>query len=144
MFSVSVRHFRIICAVALLLLALTQLPVLGLTHFSEGVTNARMWRYFEATAPYWVLFVYPLAVLALFLIGLVGMINFWPVSRWCLAIALVGSLAVRPFFGLTVYSPYEGFISSALGLSGTWLVTVSFWSPLAQHFRGTRSGRVVP
>jgi hypothetical protein len=45
MLSVSVRHFRVICVVALASLVLAQLPTWGLLSFSKGVATLRMYKY---------------------------------------------------------------------------------------------------
>jgi hypothetical protein len=143
MLSVSVRQFRFACSVALVSLLLSQLPYLRLITFSEGVAKARAWRYFQAAAPAWALILYAIAFWALLLIGLIGMLNFWRYSRWCLLIAMLGSLLMRPFLGLSVYSAYEAVFATLFGMSTVWAVTVSFWSPLAGRFERPIGGQVV-
>jgi hypothetical protein len=143
MLSVSVRQFRFVCAFGLATLLLAQLPALGLITFSEAVSNARAWRYFEATAPGWLILVYAIVVWAMLLIGLVTMLNFWRYSRWYLLIAVLGALPMRPFLGLSVYSPYEAILASLFAISTVWLVTISFWSPLANRFERPKGGPVV-
>jgi hypothetical protein len=138
MFSVSVRQFRIVCAVAIVSLLLAQLPGLGFISFTAGVTNARGWKYFEASVSGWVFWLYVLVYWVLLLIGLVGMLNFWRFARWCLLVALAGAIAMRPFLGLTVYSAYEAFLGSVFGSLCVWLLTLSFWSPMAEHFQRQR------
>jgi hypothetical protein len=144
MLSVSVRQFRFVCVVALLSLALTQLPGLGLISFSEGVTNARMWRYFDALAPGWVIWVYAIVLWPLLLVSFIGMLNFWPSARWCLIAVVLGGLLMRPFLGLSVYSPYEAVLGTVFGFSCAWLLTISFWTPLANRFTATPGGSIVP
>jgi len=144
MLSVSVRQFRIVCVLALVSLALAQFPGLGLISFSEGVTNARMWRYFEAVAPGWVLWLYAIAYWALLLLSLIGMLNFWSFARWCFVLAVLGALLMRPFLGLSVYSPYEAILASVFGLSCAWLLTISFWTPIANRFSTSAGGSIVP
>ena len=94
--------------------------------------------------PVWVLWAYAFGVVALLVIGLVGMLNFWRFSRWCLVAALGAALVLRPFLGLTVYSPYEAFFASVFGLSVAWLVTISFWTPIAGRFGAKSDGGFVP
>lgn len=149
MFSVSVRLFRLVCVVALISLLFTQLPRLGLISFSEGVTNAQGWRYFEATAPNWAVSLYAVVYWVLLLIGLVGMLNFWRFARWCLLVGQCGAVLVRPFLGLSVYSAYEAVLGSLCGYLSAWLITISFWSPMADRFTGSigalrAAGRVSP
>jgi hypothetical protein len=144
MLSVSVRQFRIVCIVALLSLVFAQLPGLGLISFSEEVTNARMWRYYEMAVPGWVLWWYGLTYWALLLVSLIGMPYFWNFARWCLVIAWVGALLMRPFLGLSVYSPCEAFLASVFGLACCWLLAVSFWTPLADRFIAKPGGSIVP
>jgi hypothetical protein len=137
MLAVSVRQFRVVCVVALVSLALAQMPRLGVISFSAGVTNARGWRYFEAAAPGWLLWLYTLAYWSLLLAGLIGMLNFWRSARWCLLVAVLGAVLMRPFLGLSVYSPFEGTLGGLFALSCAWLVTISLWSPLASRFTGS-------
>jgi hypothetical protein len=144
MLSVSVRQFRIVCVIALVSLALAQLPGLGLISFSEGVTNARMWMHFEMTAPRWAFWLYAVAYWALLLVSLIGMLNFWSFARWCFAIAVLGAPLLRPFLGLSVYSPYEAFLASVFGFSCVWLFTISFWTPIAERFTVGWGDAIVP
>jgi hypothetical protein len=137
--SVSVRLFRSVCVVALASLLLVQLQVVGLVSLSSGVATARMWKYYEALAPWWLTWVYGIAEFALLLVGLVGMLNFWRFSRWCVLLALALGLCVRPFLGLAVYSAYEASLGGLSGIVCTWLVSISFWSPFAERFT-ERSG----
>jgi hypothetical protein len=134
MLSVSVRQFRVICLVALASLVLLQLPTWGLLSLSKGVATLRRYQHYETVVPVWVLWTYAIVAFASLVIGLVGMLNFWRFSRWCLVAVLLAALLVRPFLGLTVYSAYEAFFTSVFGLSCVWLVTVSFWTPIAERF----------
>jgi hypothetical protein len=132
--SISVRIFRCACVVALASLVLVQLQTWGLVSLSSGVATAREWKYYEALAPSWLLWYYGLTEFALLLIGLVGMLNFWRSSRWCVLIAVVLGLCARPLLGLAVYSAYEASLGGLSATACTWLVTISFWSPLAGRF----------
>jgi hypothetical protein len=134
MLSVSVRQFRVTCIVALASLLLLQLPTWGVLSLSKGVETLRRYQHYEAAAPVWMLWTYAILGTALLVIGLVGMMNFWRFSRWCLVAVPLAGLLIRPFFGLTVYSPYEGFFTGVFGISCVWLLTVSFWTPIADRF----------
>jgi hypothetical protein len=90
------------------------------------------------------LWTYVIVVFSVLIIGLVGMLNFWRFSRWCLVAVLAASLILRPFLGLTVYSPYEALFTSIFGLSSVWLLTVSFWTRIAERFVRKSEVRVVP
>jgi hypothetical protein len=146
MLNVSVRQFRFVCVVALLSLALVQLPGLGLISFSDAITTARKWRYFEASVSGWLLWLYAAADFLLILVSLIGMLNFWGFARWCLVIATVIGILMHLFLGLSVYSPYEGFLAGIFGFSCVWLLTISFWTPMAKRFgdSDTPGGSIVP
>ena len=134
MFSVSVRQFRIVCVLALAAHILNLVPSLGLVTFTNEVRTLRKWAHFDAVLTGWTLWGYSFVSWALILVGLIGMLNFWRSARWCLVIALAGSVLMRPFLGLSVYSAYEAALGTILGVGCAWLVTVSFWSPFANHF----------
>ncbi len=136
MFRVSVTQFRIVCIIAFAGLLLAQLPGFGLISFSDGVRTARRWMHFEAAITGWHFWLYGIVYWALLLIGLVGMLNFWRFARWCLLAALAGAILMRPFMGLSVYSTYEAVLGSVVGYCCVWLVTMSFWSPMADRFKG--------
>jgi hypothetical protein len=142
MLSVSVRQFRLVCVLALVALLLYVLPALGAFSFSKGVTTLRMYKFYEALAPGWVLWAYTVIEFALLVVGLIGMLNFWRLSRWCLVVALALAFAARPFLGLVVYSAYEGFCASLFGFAVLWLLTVSFWTPIADRFVGKKGAHV--
>jgi hypothetical protein len=144
MLSVSVRQFRVVCLIALLSVLLIQLPILRLISFSEGVTTARAWKYFGSTLPGWALWVYAVTSFSLVAVGLVGMLRFWRLSRWCLLAVYLIALVARPFLGLAVYSAYEAFVGSVFGCTSAWLITISFWSPLAERFKTNSGGEIVP
>jgi hypothetical protein len=144
MLSVSVRQFRIVCSIALVSLLLIQLPALGLISFSEGVTAARTWKYFGMALPVWVLWVYAYTRVTLLVVGLVGMLRFWRFSRWCLVAVFLCALVVRPFLGLAVYSAYEAFLGTVFEFVSAWLITISFWSPIAERFRANSGEQIVP
>jgi hypothetical protein len=142
MLSVSVRQFRLACVLALVALILYVLPALGALSFSKGVTTLRMYKFYEALAPAGVLWTYTVIAFALVVVGLVGMLNFWRLSRWCLVVALALAFAARPFLGLVVYSAFEGFFASLFGCVVMWLLTVSFWTPIAKRFAGSKGAHV--
>jgi hypothetical protein len=77
---------------------------------------------------------------SLVVVGLVGMLNFWRLSRWCLVGALALAFVARPFLGLVVYSAFEGFFASLFSCVVMWLLTVSFWTPIAKRFAGSKGG----
>ena len=134
MLSVSVRQFRLICVVALISLLLLQLPTWGVLSFGKGVTMLRRYQHYDALVPVWLLWGYAIGASGLLIVGLIGMLNFWRFSRWCLVAALLSALLMRPFLGLTVYSTYEAFFTSVFGISSMWLLTVAFWTPIANRF----------
>lgn len=134
--TVSVSLFRWMCVVALVSLLLVQLQAGGLVSASPAVATAREWKYYGAMAPSWLLWSYAITEFVLLLVGLVGMLNFWRFSRWCVLLALALGLCVHPFLGLAVYSAYEASLGTLSGIACTWLVSMSFWSPIAEHFEG--------
>jgi len=140
MFSVSVRQFRIVCLCALAALLLAQLPAWGVLSFSKGVTTLRLYKYYGALAPVWVIRLYAASTLTLLVIGLVGMLNFWRFSRWSLAASLTAALTLRPFLGAVVASAYEAFFAGLCGTLALWLMTVSLWTTLALRFRADSPG----
>jgi hypothetical protein len=144
MLSVSVRQFRVVCLIALASLLLLQLPTWGLLSFSSGVATLRKYQHYETLVPIRMLWIYVVAMFSLLIIGLVGMLNFWRFSRWCLVAVMAIALILRPFLGLTVYSPYEAFFASVFGLSSLWLLTVSFWTRIAERFGPRPEVGVVP
>ncbi len=110
------------------------LPSIGAIPFSEEVATARQWNYFGATIPFWAIQLWWAVSGLLTLIGLVGMLRFWPASRWLLTIALFGSLVMQPLLGLAVYSPFEASLAGISSVAFLWLVSVSFYSSLGARF----------
>ena len=140
MLSVSVRQFRVVCVVALVALLLSQFPALGLLSFSKGIMTLSRYEYYAALAPTGIIWGYVVIGFTLIVVGLVGMLNFWRFSRWSLAVALVSALTVRPFLGLAVHPPYETFLATLFGSLVLWLITVSFWTPIAERFTRKAGG----
>lgn len=114
------------------------LPALGIVAFSSEIANARSWNYFGAILPFWAVQVWSAFFSLSVLVGIVGALCFWRVSRWVLAAAVIVNLLATPFVGLLVVSPIEGALASIAGAMLVWLVTVSFWSPLANRFRSVK------
>jgi hypothetical protein len=112
---------------------------MGIVSFDKGVTDLRMYSHYGTSAPGWVLWAEVVIAFPLLIIGLFGMLNFWRFSRWCLVAALAVTLIPRPFLGVMVYSAYEAFFGSIFSLLVAWLITVSFWSPIADRFT-TKAG----
>lgn len=110
------------------------LPNVGVIAFSEDVATARQWNYFGAAIPFWAIQVWWAVAGLLTIGGLVGMLRFWPPSRWMLVTALFASLAIQPLLGLAVYSPLEASLAGVSGVSFLWLLCVSFYSPLGVRF----------
>jgi hypothetical protein len=144
MLAPSVLQLRLVCAVALACLILGQLPALGLISFGHEIATARLWKYYGAAVPSWLVWGFGTTVFVLWLIGLVGMLNFWRISRWCLAAAVALSVTLRPFLGLSVSSAYEASLASVFGLASSWLIAISFWTSLAQRFMLRCEGGTVP
>lgn len=139
MLRISVLQYRVVCVLALTTLALYFAPRIGLVNFDHAVATARTWRYFGYLLPLWALQLYAWTWFAAFVLSLIGLIGFWRISRWLLVAALLSAAALRPFLGLVVYSAYEAFIACILGYAVLWLVTVSFWSPIAEQFQGKQA-----
>ena len=134
---ISVTQYRLVCALALITLILYLAPMIGLVRFDHAVATARRWKYFGYLLPLWVIRLYAWTWFAAIVVGVVGLIWFWRLSRWLLIIALLSLAALRPFLGLAVYSAYEASIACVSGYAFLWLVTVSFWSPIADRFSST-------
>jgi hypothetical protein len=136
----TTTQFRVVIIVALICWsAMAVLPNIGAIPFSEDVANARQWNYFGSTISFWVIQVWWVVSGLLTLCGLLGMLRFWPPSRWMLAIGLFASLVMQPLLGLAVYSPFEASLGSISSASFLWLVCVSFYSPLSAHFTQSNS-----
>ena len=131
--------FRLITLVALICwLAAQILPNLGFVTFTDTIASARLWSYVDTSLPYAAITLWwgvsSLAIGA----SLVGLILFRDWARWLLPVALIGGMLLQPFMGLAVYSPLESTLGSVYGTAFIWLVTVSFWTPLAGRFEGVR------
>lgn len=140
MVTPTITQFRAVVIVALVCwAAMAVLPSIGAIPFSEDVATARQWNYFGSTIPFWAIQVWWAASGLLIIGGLLGMLRFWPTSRWMLAIALFGGLAMQPFLGLAVYSPFEASLAGISSASFLWLVCVSFYSSLGARFAQSNS-----
>jgi len=137
MFRISARVFRVVIAVSLISLTIYIGASHGLLTFDPAVATARHWRYFGSIMPLWAIWGYAILYIASLLTGLIGSIFFWWVSRWVLAVSMVGMVVARPFLGLDVVSASEGFFVSLFGFCVLWIVVVSFFSPLATKFLRT-------
>ena len=135
MITPTITQFRAVIVIALVSwAAMAVLPNVGAIYFSEDVATARQWNYFGSAIPFWTIQVW-WAVSGLLIVGgLVGMLRFWPPSRWMLTVALLASLVVQPLLGLAVYSPFEASCAGISGASFLWLVCVSFYSPVSARF----------
>jgi hypothetical protein len=122
--------------------AMAVLPSIGAIPFSEDVATARQWNYFGSTIPFWAIQIWWAVSGLLTIGGLVGMLRFWPTSRWMLAIALFGGFAMQPLLGLAVYSPLEASLAGIASASILWLVCVSFYSSLGTRFARSNSGSI--
>ena len=140
MVTPTINQFRAVIVIALVSwAAMAVLPSIGAIPFSEDVATARQWNYFGSTIPFWAIQVWWVVAGLLTIGGLVGMLRFWPISRWMLAIALFVSLAMQPLLGLAVYSPFEASLAGISSASFLWLVCVSFYSPLGTRFAQSNS-----
>ena len=106
----------------------------GPWYLSEGVAAARSWNYFESVLPYWALHLWWIVNAIATIVGVMGLLGFWRPARWILAGVIVGYVLMAPFLGLMVYAPLENTLGTAAWTMFAWLVTVSFWSPLARNF----------
>ena len=70
----------------------------------------------------------------LILVGLVGLWFFWSPGRAILAFCIVTGAALRPFAGVWINTPHEGFVGGLYQVLSMWLVTVSYWSNIASRF----------
>jgi hypothetical protein len=138
MHSISPKQYRVACVAALICLALRFAPTWGLIHFDKGVAAALSWRHFGAIMPYWGRRLFGIVWFGLTVVALLGMPRFWRPSRWCFALALLADLLAMPVYGLLVNSAYEATVASLFGCVSLWLVTLSFWSPLAEKFSSER------
>mgnify|MGYP006969509591 CR=1 FL=1 len=134
MIRASVALYReALVALLILATALQVLPESGLIAYSDEVTTARSWNSFEAWLPYeGILAVWILAIVLL-LAGILGALVFWRPARWMLVGMLFIQVACTPFLGLTVMSPFEAMLNSGASIILIWVVTVSFFSPLAER-----------
>ena len=140
--SPSATLFRAVALVSLVCwVASTVFPMLGLIEFSQEVEIARSWHYFDAALPSWAIDIWwPVCAIANGL-GLLGLLCFWRPSRWILVGLVLAVTAAQPFLGLSVASPFDTAVGSVYHLTLAWLITVSFWPPLARHFERTGSSR---
>lgn len=140
MVTPTIAQFRTVIIVALICwVAMAVLPNIGAIPFSEDVAIARQWNYIDSTIPFWVIQIWWAVSGLLTVGGLLGMLRFWPPSRWMLAIVLFGSLVMQPLIGLAVYSPFEASLGGLSSASFLWLVCVSFYSSLSTHFTQSNS-----
>jgi hypothetical protein len=131
----STRQFRVVVVAALVAwtIAMT-IPHLGVVSFSDDVANARTWNYLEALLPFRAVQTWWVLNAIATLMGLMGLLRFWPPARWILAGVFIATLLVQPLIGLAVFSPFEATFGGLYGAAFVWLITVSFWSGLAKNF----------
>ena len=135
MMPLTSTHFRAAVLATVLGLALSLVvPAIGLVSFSPEVEAARSWNYFDSVLPLRGVVVWHSLWGTVALAGLVGSFFFWGPARWLLAASLLLSVAAQPFLGLVVYSSFEASFAAISGMLMLWIVTVSFWSPLASRF----------
>jgi len=135
MLAPSTRQFRLIVTAALLAWTIPVIiPTVGLLSFSEDVTNARTWNYLDARLPFRAIQAWWVVNAIATVVGLVGLLHFWPPARWILAGALVAALLIQPLIGLLVLSPFEQIFAGCYNAASVWILTVSFWSELAGNF----------
>ena len=140
MVTPTITQFRAVIVVALASwAAMAVLPSIGAITFSEDVATARQWNYFGSMIPFWAIQVWWAVSGLLIVSGLVGMLRFWPPSRWMVAVALFGSLLMQPLLGLAVYSPLEASLGGISSASLLWLLCVSFYSALGARFAQNNS-----
>ncbi len=108
--------------------------------FSAEVAQVRAWNYEEAVLPFWAIDVWWWSTAIGTVVGVLGMLCFWRPSRWVIAAVELGYVLAAPLLGLCVVSAFELFLGSAAHFMFVWLVTVSFWSPLAQRFGSAPNG----
>jgi hypothetical protein len=133
--SPTVAQFRTVVVIAILSwAAVAVLPSIGVISFSEDVAAARTWNYFASAIPFRAIQIWWIVSGVLTIGGLVGMLSFWPPSRWMLTIAVISSLLVQPLIGLAVYSAFEASMAGIAGASFFWLVCVSFYTSLGVRF----------
>ena len=135
MVTATIAQFRTVTVIALLSWgALAVLPNIGAISFSEEVATARMWNYFGSAIPFWAIQVWWAVSGVLIVVGLVGLLRFWPPARWLLVMTWILGLLVQPLLGLAVYSPFEASMASISGACFLWLVCVSFYSSMSVRF----------
>jgi hypothetical protein len=136
MLSISLKHVRVVSAVALIALLLGWVaPLIGLIPFNEDVATARAWNTYDSMLPTWAVLVWAIVAFSAEIVGLIGMFSLWPPSRWILAGFIATTLAAQPLLGLAVFSAYEAAFAGISGTCVLWLVAISFWSPFASEFR---------
>jgi hypothetical protein len=135
MLRLSAQAFRIAIGVTLAVLALVVvLPLSGFVSYPKEVEAARLWNYYGATLPVWPLVICWGATTLLIAAGLVGAFFFWSPSRWLLLASVILSLLWEPFAGLLVLSATEAFVLTLFSYLVIAVLTVSFFSPLAERF----------
>ena len=135
MMPLSSAHFRVAVLATILGLVLSLVvPSLGVVSFAPEVEAARSWNYFDSVLPGRAVLIWYVIWGVVALAGLVGSYFFWRPARWLLAASVLLSVVAQPFLGLVVYSPFEASFAAIPGMLMLWLVTVSFWSPLAGQF----------
>lgn len=136
--------FRAAIAATFVFHVLYFLPAAGLITFAADIEMARSWNYYGCIVPYESVDLFWKMTLFLLAVSLCGLWFFSQSARSILAIWYVTTLLAEPFLGLAVYSSYEettGGIGNALVV---WLISVSFWSPLADRFSPVNQPPVPP
>lgn len=136
MLNISVTLVRVVIVVTLLAFVFsTILPLLNVIPFDDQIAAARTLSTYASVLPSGAVWAWSIVSGLAALVGLFGLLFLWPPSRWLLAAYAVSLVVSQPLLGLAVLSPYEATFGGVFGTCLLWLVTVSFWSPFAEHFR---------
>lgn len=135
MFNITALQFRLIIVLSIFLwLTILILPLAGIVTFSQDVETARSWNYFDSLAPFVLIQVYWFISAALLIFSCIGMFLFWSPSRWLALAFFLCDFLSQPFLGLLVLPPFEATLTNITSTLFIWVLTVSFWSPLANRF----------
>lgn len=131
----TVEQFRLAALVCLASWIVGYAPSFGFWQEESLFSDARQWNTAGAVVPWQLINGYWYASNIAVIAGVAGMACFSRTARTCFTAYTLASVPLSALFGLAVWSPVENLSWTLSAFLQAWLITVSFWSPLARRFQ---------